>query len=358
MNPQRPSSYHSDSSNPDSQVLHLDSSRTPRASAPGKSTGAIPKYFGYTTVAPKAVPEDSSDSSSSSDDSNLDSMQTTRLVPVTLNANASDDEKLRQAQLMRASGRVFEERDSMSDLEKEISEMKHKDKLFTPANRIKMGTASHLRRHLLENTSNSESQILRIKKIEEKVDVESGKVQSTNSLTMAKRPFQDAAHQGVDITKPPKESSPLGDKRPSSLFVKNPMVKDVPSANGSPWRTPPLKQNGSPRLPSMESPVRKLPMQTPIATVESYEEDDDDEDEEVFFRKPLIPASRKSPCSPKSPGSPSPSSIPRPTAGSTRRGSSSSGKGSSREHRRKSSKDKYRYSRNGVFTPIPDSTIR
>ena len=115
------------------------------------------------------------------------------------------------------------------------------------------------------------------------------------------------------------------------------------------------------RFPKVGAGTPRVPMQTPIATMENYtdveddddeDDEDDDEEEDYCHNKPLIPPGRKN--------HGSPSHISRPTSAAVtaqlKRTPSGKTKG---ERKIKSSREKYKkYSDNGVFTQVPDTSMR
>lgn len=137
-----------------------------------------------------------------------------------------------------------------------------------------------------------------------------------------------------------------------------------PSPTGLLWR-PVMASTSSPRdsprcsSPGPGSPVFKfphvgagtpcIPMQTPIATVEDYESDDEDDEDEDYscHNKPLIPCRHRQDAT----------HMARPSSATTsvkRTPNNRSG-----ERKKQPSREKYKkYSTNGVFTQVPDTSMR
>ncbi|XP_064624701.1 serine/threonine-protein kinase MARK1-like isoform X2 [Lineus longissimus] len=111
------------------------------------------------------------------------------------------------------------------------------------------------------------------------------------------------------------------------------------SGKSSSKRASPHSPHGNTHwLPKPESP--RLPMQMPIATIESFT---DDEDDEFLSNKPLIQTAQL----------PSPTTqIPRPQRRSSGKRSQSLAEGDS------SPTAKAWFPRNGIFTPVPDNSLR
>ncbi|XP_074641372.1 uncharacterized protein LOC141899118 [Tubulanus polymorphus] len=319
-------------------------SRTSRLVEIARARGAIPKYLDY-TKAPRALPEDSS---SSSDPSIEDTMQHTTMPQ--LPGDTKYDGKQHLACVPKICEYTFSSDVDTSEAELEPRSVSESKPRFIDKINLDVYQGSST-----SDVSQSGSGILSNRKMprpmanilstfyhrwegsrsgSDREDGSGSNPSSTSKLVSNKRTEKS-------------EKQKLKPSKPSRLFLRldsrasnrgNQMQRTNSSKSNS-KRTPSPQQQKGRIVPPKPHPARK-PMQTPIATIESFT---DDEDDDVMCQRPLITCGSRS-SSPCSPHRLSHSSIHR----SHEDNSTNSAKQSNKEC----------FPKNGVFTPVPDQTLR
>lgn len=381
--------------------------RTTQAIAGPSNTGAISSIV-EPLVAPKATPEDLTLTtfSSSSEEINLETMQAQMLnaqvekKPEDQQANASgplqipvsqkddlpqylDSQEPADTQKHKGSKNVLlkhlSDSERFEDSGSQISRSSHSGSHILPPDR---DSGSGILSHTSISTIKKESEFFNSKTcllpksgsepltavgLSHDIGVAAAKPCSPtlpNRLTLRKdchmcglspssptymerhKKFCHTGAHALDLFVSPDDTSPTG---PLWRPVVASTSRDSPTQVNSPVFGFPKVGAGTPRVP----------MQTPIATMENYTtdvEDEDDEDEEedeedYCHNKPLIPPGRKN--------HGSPSHIPRPTPAACPAQLMRAPLGKTKgERKTKSSREKYKKYSDSVFSQLPDTSLR
>ena len=394
-------------SNTTTRASYSGASRTMQAVAGPSNTGAISSNVGHVgpLVAPKATPEDLTLTtfSSSSEEINLETMQAQMLnaqrerksvdhqaqASGVLQNPASQKEDLPQYLESREPSEILKFKGSRNVLLKHLSDSERFEDSGSQFSR-----SSHSGSHILPPDRDSASGILSHTSIST-IKKES-EFFNSNTCLLPKSGSEPLTAVGLSYDIGIAAAKPCSPTLPSRLTLRKDcnvcglspssptymerhkkfchtgahaldvfVSPDDTSPTGPLWRPVVASTSrGSPtqvlspifRFPKVGAGTPRVPMQTPIATIEPYtdeEDDEDDEDEDDYcHNKPLIKPGRKN--------LGSPSHIPRPSSAvcpaPLKRTPSGKSKG---ERKIKSSREKYKkYSDNGVFMQLPDTSLR